>query len=370
MKKICVFIFSAVAAVVLSLMVGLSSIEAGSVKLTPSSTENYQSAVVVQVELTGFTNAASVSYVAGTYSLDELKNDSSISRLPVSNGYVTITYNDNYTFIARAGSEWAIAHISIKNIDKEPDRVTLTQRKINTTKGKILIDIEYENQKSPVAAMKYMEGHRSIDNFTDYGVELTAEETGNYTYLSFNRNGEFSLYIEDACGNKSVTYFEIEASVVNKGDKSVSISGARHIVYDIKKAGNQYYIEMPKSSEDIVYEAGDVVVFTVYDETTGEFNVVSSGDSYVYLDNDKVSDLKKDCIRVIIEESVVEENNLEVGDTIVAHYMTRQEAKQIGIKISYFNKTFIVGAVVVIAIVLVLFILHKIRIKKANIYEE
>jgi len=370
MKKICLFVFSAFAAVMLSLMVGLSSAKAGDLKLTPSSTEDYQSAVTVEVECTGFANVVTVSYVTGTYSLAELNNNSSISRIPVTEGYVTFTYNDNYTFIAKAGSEVAIAHLSITNIDKEPDQVTLTQRSINSTKGKILIDIKYENQKSPVAVMKYMEGHRSVENFVDYGTELTSEETGNYTYLSFNRNGEFTLYIEDTCGNKSVTYFEIENSIVNKGDKQVAISGAKHIVYDVKKVGEQYYIEMPKASEDIVYEEGDVVVFTVYDETTGEFNVISSGDYYIYLDDDKISDLKKDCIRVIIDDSVVEENGLEIGDNIVAHYMTRQEAKQIGIKISYFNKTFIIGAVVVIAVVLVLFILHKIRIKKATMYEE
>ena len=239
-----------------------------------------------------------------------------------------------------------------------------------TVKGKILIDIEYENQKSPVAVMKYMEGHRSADNFADYGTLLTAEETGNYTYLSFNRNGEFSLYIEDACGNKSVTYFEIAASVIAKGEQKVSISGAKHIVYDIKRVDNQYYIEMPKSSEDVIYEQGDVVVFTVYDEEAAEFKVISSGEYYVYLDQDTVSDLKKDCVRVLIEPSVIEEHNLEVGDNIVAHYMTRQEAKQIGIKISYFDNTVIVAAGIVIGIIVVLFILHKIRIKKATIYED
>ena len=370
MKKICVFIFSAVAAVMLSLMIGLSSIEAGTIKLTPSSTENYQSAVTVQVECIDFKNAVSVSYVTGLYTADQLRDNASISRLPVNDGYVTFTYNENYTFVAKSGSELVTAQISIKNIDKEPDVVTLTQRRINSTKGKILIDIEYENQKSPVAVMKYMEGHRSADNFADYGTVLSAEETGNYTYLSFNRNGEFSLYIEDACGNKSVTYFEIEASVITKGEQKVSISGAKHIVYDIKKVDNQYYIEMPKSSEDIVYEQGDVVVFTVYDEETEEFKVISSGKYYIYLDNDTISDLKKDCVRVLIENSVVEENDLDIGDNIVAHYMTRQEAKQIGIKISYFDNTVIVAAVVVISIIVVLFILHKIRIKKATIYED
>ena len=367
MKKIGLFIFSAIFAVMLSVVVGASKIDAGSVKLTPSSTENYQRAVTVDVDCIGFSNVVTVSYVSGNYTLDEAKQ---ITRMPVSNGEVTIEHNGDYTFVAQAGTTYAIAHISITNIDKTPDTLVLTQRSVNDNKGYIIIDIRYTNKQSEIVEMKYMEGHRSVENFASYGTTLTKEETGNYTYLSFQSNGEFSLYVKDACGNESVTYFTVEGSKIVKDDKSVLISGASHIIYELKKTGEQYYIELPKASEEIAYNQGDVVVFTVYNAETKEFEVIDSETYYIYLSNKKVETLDQDCIRVIISEEFVDAQKLKVGDNIIAHYMTRQEARQIGIKIKYFNNNVLVIGGIVIAVLVAAFIFHRIRIKKATDYED
>ena len=230
--------------------------------------------------------------------------------------------------------------------------------------------IKYENKQSEIVEMKYMEGHRSVDNFASYGTTLSKEETGNYTYLSFQRNGEFTLYVKDACGNESVTYFTIEGSTIVNGEDSVLISGASHIVYELKKTKDQYYIELPKADENIAYNQGDVVVFTIYNEETGYFEVIDSDTYYIYLSKNKVETLDQDCIRVIVSTEFVDENDLEVGDNIIAHYMTRQEAKEIGIKISYFNNNVLIIGGIIIAVIIAAFIFHKIRIKKATDYED
>lgn len=367
MKKIGLFIFSAIFAVMLSVVVGTSKVEAGSLVLSPSSTENYQRAVTIDVDCIGFSSVVTVSYVSGNYTLDEVKN---VTRIPVSNGEVTIEHNGDYTFVAQSGSTYTVAHISITNIDKTPDTLILTQRSVNDSKGYIIIDIKYTNKQSEIVEMKYMEGHRSVENFASYGTTLTKEETGNYSYLTFQSNGEFSLYVKDACQNESVTYFTVEGSKIVNGEDSVLISGASHIVYELKKTGNQYYIELPKATEDIAYNQGDVVVFTIFNETTKEFEVIENETYYIYLSNDKVKTLDQDCIRVIVSNDYVDENNLKVGDSIIAHYMTRKEARQIGIKISYFNNNVLVIGGIIIVVLVAAFIFHKIRIKKATDYED
>ena len=367
MKKICLYVFSALFAVMLSIMVGTSKVEAGNITLSPSSTANYQRAVTVDVDCTGFSTVVTITYVSGNYTVDEVK---SLNRIPVSNGQVTIEHNGDYTFVVQAGSTFQVAHNSITNIDKTPDTLELKQRAVNDNKGYIIIDIKYKNKQSEIVEMKYMEGHRSVENFESYGEELTKEETGNYTYLSFQRNGEFSLYVKDACGNESVTYFTVEGSTVVNGDDSVLISGASHIVYELKKTGEQYYIELPMATEDIAYNQGDVVVFTTYNEETGNFDVIDNETYYVYMSKEKVKTLDQDCIRIIISNEFVDENKLKVGDSIVAHYMTRQEAKEIGIKISYFNNNVLIIGGIIIGVLVIAFIYHKFRIKKATDYED
>ena len=370
LKRLLLSMFTFVVAMIFSIFVSTIRLDAAELTLTQSNTELYQSAVTVNLETKGFNNIiTSIRYVSGEeYTEADFLNDSDLGIQIGDTRTVSIEHNGVYTFFAQSSNvEYVLSKIEITNIDSEPDQVVLTQRTINDTTGSIIIDIQYLNKKSPVALMKYMDGKRSVDNFENYGTILTKEETGDYKYLSFKKNGEFSLYIEDECGNMSVTHFEITSNKINKGDDYVEISAARHIIYDLKKSGNQYYIELPKQSEVISYNQGDVIVFTIYDEETKEFNVISSGTYYLYMDNETVKELEKDCIRIIIEDELVTENELEVGDDIVAQFMTRAEAKQIGINISYFNNRVLFIGVAVIVVILVLFIIHRIRIKKATI---
>ena len=365
-KRLFISLFAALGALLFTLMCS-NKIDAASINLNKLNEEKYQSAVTVEVECVDFVKVInSIRYASGEHTVEEFKSNASLG-YRIEGTSVAINYNGVYTFFAQAGeTECAIEVIEIDNIDSTSDEITLTQRTINDNKGRIILDITYLNQESPVKLMKYMDGNRSIDNFKDYGTVLTSEETGDYTYLSFTENGRYTLYIEDECGNKSVKCFEIMNSIVVKDNDEVEVSAANQITYSILISGDQYYIELPKGE----YNQGDVVVFTVFNEETNKFEVISSGTYYIYLDNKNIEALDKDCMRIIVDNEVITKYNLGMGDAIVAHFMTRAEAKEIGIEISYFNRNVIFWAGIAIVVVLVLFFVHRSRVKKATIYEE
>ncbi len=357
----------------------VKSIKADNVITLTPSTEEYtnQLSILVSVDHSSAKSIPSYAcFQAGNLSIDDFTscNKNSVN-------YISLTKNEDNTyggnFFVNAGgvytvfvqnqfpSEKSVATINVTNIDATGDTITLTQRKVTDKLNNIIIDIEITNTQSEIVEVKYASSKRDVADLREYGKPLE-----DYSQLVVKSSGIYTVYVKDKAGNESVAVITIENSTLTNGEKKLVLSPAKQLTYLVKNNNGAYYIELPKSGNGIRYSKNKVIVLSLYDSETNTYKALEKTQgykSYVILSSDLVSDLKQDRYIITLDPSIMSQIYEENDTYIVANYLTKKEAKRLGYSISLFNNNFLLIGAGILAILVFIFILGRIRIKRSSI---
>lgn len=270
--------------------------------------------------------------------------------------------NGVYTVYARTWyDEVTLSTITVSNIDSTADTIVLTQGPVNDKLNNVIINIQITNSESDIEEVKYMSGRRSLEEIRNYGTKM--EE---YDKLVANNLGYYTFYVKDKAKNEAVAYINVVASTIVNGKKKVGLNQASQIKYLVKEKDGVYYIELPKLSDEAPYPKNKVMILSTYDSESNQYKVVEKTQGYkqyVVMEGDTYSALKKDRVIVTVDHSVI--GAYEEGNTYVyANFVSKKQARSLGFNVTIRNFNYALLALGVVAILFILFIISRLRVKR------